>query len=258
MERILHLLWLVSQSWSLSSVSAYGGVLTPPAGSLLKNVFARHAELFFANGDLGAFHGLLNPLSSRSLVESCVMPVLMYGAEAWCINASLLSKLGSFQSEVGKKILRLPKFTANQVPLLALDCPTMRCRCLCAIFSSEQSTLSTEVFNTLTFSSVESTLLINQCRLLEQPYTQKFTDEVLTNPDVVLGSLKKQILRADCSLVLSEANTHPSQSIVAEVASHMGWLKVWDTALDHGPSGTNAVLSILKLLSKTVFADGRL
>ena len=89
---------------------------------------------FFANGDLGAFHGLLNPLSSRSLVESCVMPVLMFGAEA-CYNASLLSKLESFQSEIGKKILRLPKFTANQVPLLDLNWPTMRCRCLCAKLS---------------------------------------------------------------------------------------------------------------------------
>ena len=70
---------------------------------------------FFANGDLGAFHGLLNPLSSRSLVESCVFPVLMYGAEAWSITASLLLKLESFQSEIGKKILRLPRFTANLV-----------------------------------------------------------------------------------------------------------------------------------------------
>ena len=35
----------------------------------------------------------------------------------------------------------------------------------------------------------------------------------------------------------------------------MGWLKIWDTALDHGPTGTIAVLSILKLLSKTVFTD---
>ena len=69
---------------------------------------------FFANGDLGAFHGLLNPLSSQSLVESCVLPILMYGAEAWCINASLLLKLESFQSEIGKKILRLPKFSANR------------------------------------------------------------------------------------------------------------------------------------------------
>ena len=39
---------------------------------------------------------------------------------------------------------------------------------------------------------------------------------------------------------------------------HMRWLKVWDTAVDHGPSGTNAVLSILKLLSKTVFADRKI
>ena len=76
---------------------------------------------FFANGDLGAFHGLLNQLSSRSLVESCVFPVLMYGAESWCINASLLLKLESFQSEIGKKILRLSKFTANHIPLLALN-----------------------------------------------------------------------------------------------------------------------------------------
>ena len=107
----------------------YGGALTPPAGSELKNVSVKHA-VFFTNGDLGAFHGLLNPLSSRSLVESCVIPVLMFGAEAWCCNASLLSKLESFQSEIGKKILRFPKFTANQVPLLALNWPTMRCHCL--------------------------------------------------------------------------------------------------------------------------------
>ena len=154
------------------------------------------------------------------------------------------------------------KFTANQVPLLALNWPTMRFHCLYAklsflhnIHSSEQSTLSAEVFNTLTFPSIESTLLINQCHLLEQPYSQKFTNEVLTNLDVVLRSPTEWIIKADCSLLLSEAKTHPSQSIVAEVASNMGWVRVWDTALDHGPSETISVLSILKLLSKTVFAD---
>ena len=79
---------------------------------------------FFANDDLGAFHGLLNPLSSRSIIETCVMPVLLYGVEAWSLNASLLAKLESFQSEIGKKILRLSKFTADRVPLLALNWPT--------------------------------------------------------------------------------------------------------------------------------------
>ena len=101
----------------------------------VKEHICKARRAFFANGDLGTFHGLLNPLSSRSLVESCVLPILMYGAEAWCINASLLSKLESFQSEIGKKILRLSKFAANHIPLLALNWPTMRCRCLCAKLS---------------------------------------------------------------------------------------------------------------------------
>ena len=36
---------------------------------------------FFAHGQLGVFHGLLNPLSP-SLIESCVIPVLMYSEES--------------------------------------------------------------------------------------------------------------------------------------------------------------------------------
>ena len=48
---------------------------------------------FIAYCDLGAFHSLLNPLSSWSFVECCVMPVLMYGAEAWYINASFAIKV---------------------------------------------------------------------------------------------------------------------------------------------------------------------
>ena len=67
--------------------------------------FCKARRAFFANVDLSAFHGLLNPLSSRSLVESCVMQVLLFGAEAWCCNASLLSKLESFQSKIGRRFL---------------------------------------------------------------------------------------------------------------------------------------------------------
>ena len=48
---------------------------------------------FFSHGQLGAFHGLLNPLSSRSLVECCILPVLMYGSESWILNSTLLSIL---------------------------------------------------------------------------------------------------------------------------------------------------------------------
>ena len=107
----------------------------------------------------------------------------------------------------------------------------------------------------MTFPSIESSLFISQCHLLEKPFSRKFPEDVLTNPDMVMRSLKEDIIKADHSLLLSEAKTHPSQSTVAEVASNIGWLKVWDAALDHGSSGTIAVLSVLKLLCKTVFAD---
>ena len=76
---------------------------------------------FFSYGELGAFHGLLNPLSSRSLIECCIIPVLMYGSESWILNSTLLVKLELFQVELDKRILKLPKYTSNTIPLLALN-----------------------------------------------------------------------------------------------------------------------------------------
>ena len=76
---------------------------------------------FFAHGGIGIFHGLLNPLSSRSIFECCVVPSLLYGSEVWLLNNTLLSKLVSFQTDLGKRMtLRLPKSTANSIPLLAM------------------------------------------------------------------------------------------------------------------------------------------
>ena len=40
---------------------------------------------FFARGS-GVFHGTLNPLSSKSIVELCVLPCLLFGAETWILN----------------------------------------------------------------------------------------------------------------------------------------------------------------------------
>ena len=99
--------------------------------------------------------------------------------------------------------------------------------------------------------ALEINHLIEQCRLLELPYSPNFTSEILTNPIICMRSLKKRVVQIDCTLQLN----HPSQSIVAQVAGSVGWMKVWDAALDRGPGGTVASLSVLKLLCKTVFAD---
>ena len=46
---------------------------------------------FFARGS-GVFLGKLNPLSSRNIIEHCVLPCLLYGAESWILNNALASQ----------------------------------------------------------------------------------------------------------------------------------------------------------------------
>ena len=48
-------------------------------------------------GSIGVFQGDTSPLSSREVIESCVMPVLLYGSENWILTEALLKKLEAFQ-----------------------------------------------------------------------------------------------------------------------------------------------------------------
>ena len=64
-------------------------------------------KAYFALGSLGAFNGDLNPLSSRSIFETCVLPVLLYGCETWLLDKSNLVVLEKFQCEIGRRILHL-------------------------------------------------------------------------------------------------------------------------------------------------------
>ena len=52
---------------------------------------------FFAFGAMGGFQGKLNPISTRCIFETCVVPVLLYGCENWILTDSLLHKLEMFQ-----------------------------------------------------------------------------------------------------------------------------------------------------------------
>ena len=52
---------------------------------------------FFHYGSIGVFQGDICPLSSRSVLECCVMPVLLYGCENWVLTNSLWQKMESFQ-----------------------------------------------------------------------------------------------------------------------------------------------------------------
>ena len=47
---------------------------------------------FFAYGSMGVFQGDLSPLSGRSVVDTCILPILFYGAENWCLSHHALTR----------------------------------------------------------------------------------------------------------------------------------------------------------------------
>ena len=168
--------------------------------------------------------------------------MLLYGAEFWILNISLLKKLESFQAEIGKRILRLPKSTANNVVLLALQWPSIRARVLCIKLAfllklmNYTDSLSSRVFRSLAINDVEALHLVRQCRFLESRFDSNFTTRILSSPaDLSRSRLKKEIVDTDWSLLLSESSEHHSQQHVYRVAisSQCSWPKVWDFALDY-------------------------
>lgn len=192
---------------------------------------------FFSHGQLGAFQGLLNPLSSRSIVECCVLPVLMYGSESWVLNSTLLSSLESFQSELGKRILKLPKHTSNSIPLLVLNWPSMGGRILCnklsfLIRSSQDQcdSLKSQVFNSLAASDVMSMSIVKQCKFLVEKLGSDFTNEALSQPQTSQRKLKERIIQFDMKRTLMLSEGHPSLEFVFRGSKK----KYLDKVLGHG------------------------
>ena len=59
-------------------------------------------KAFFQFGSIGTFDGEFNPASSRSIIDTCVMLVLLYGCENWILS-SHIDKLHRFLcSQVAK------------------------------------------------------------------------------------------------------------------------------------------------------------
>ena len=83
---------------------------------------AKARKAFFALGSTRAFHGDLNPLSSSNILETCVLSVLLYGCETWLLDASCIQALERFQCEIGRRILNLYKFHANEAVRIGLPC----------------------------------------------------------------------------------------------------------------------------------------
>ena len=69
-----------------SSVKCLGAWWSPSLSctKLVEENIKKARRAFFARCS-GVFHSTLNPLSSKSIVEHCVLPYLLFGAETWIL-----------------------------------------------------------------------------------------------------------------------------------------------------------------------------
>ena len=122
---------------------------------------------FFALGNIGAFQGELNPLSSISIFESCI---ILYGCETGLLDSSTLNLLERFQGEIGRRILRLPNFYSGRAVRIGLHWASMSTRILLRklkflskLLCPKKDTLSSRTFTSLAVEDVYNTSVIQQC-----------------------------------------------------------------------------------------------
>ena len=54
------------------------------------------------------------PDSSSSIVQTCILPILLYGVENWVLTSESIKKLECFQGEIVKRILQMSKQFSNK------------------------------------------------------------------------------------------------------------------------------------------------
>ena len=88
--------------------------------SISKNIGkVRHS--FFLHGSIGAFQSDLHPLSTRSIIETCVLSFLLSGCENWILSSKCHVDLELFVGEMSKRALKWSKHFSNRAGLVTLD-----------------------------------------------------------------------------------------------------------------------------------------
>ena len=95
--------------------------------SVEENISREHKS-FFHYGSLSAFQGDLSPLSTRSINETCAMPILLFGSENWIVSGGILDQLESFLGELAKRALKWPRHFSNTSAMTVLDLDSVTSR----------------------------------------------------------------------------------------------------------------------------------
>ena len=152
--------------------------------SMLDERILKAKKAFFQFGSISAFQGNVSPVSTSSVIECCVYPVLLYGIENWIFCTNSLKKLECFQGILAKSILKLPQWCPNIAACIALGwdyihsiCTIRKLKCLSKIATKENS-IAYRAFSSLV-DDVESLCIVKECKELEGRFIVNFTSRVL-------------------------------------------------------------------------------
>ena len=184
---------------------------------------------YFALGRLGAFQGYLNPLSSCSIFETCIVPILLYGSETWLLDSTSLNALESFQHEIGCRILCVPRCYSKSAVRIGLHWPSVatsvlirKLSFLSKLLSGTMDTISRRIFTSLAMENVFETSIVQQCKMLEANLSTCILVKCLSDPENTPGivSNRKHILRSDFQLLLSSSTDHLLQLHKSPIFPH--------------------------------------
>ena len=218
-------------------------------------------QQFFALGSSGGFLGYSNPLSAREVLEICIIPTLLYGAENWILDEGCLALLECFQAEIGRRILKLSRYHSRLAVQIGLSLPSVTARVLTRKISylyhlllSEDKSIATSTFRILVSQNVYNMSLVQQCIFLDSKLKTNCTAQILgdvnnTSPNI--KKLKESIISTDRQLILDDACKHQPVTLASEI----NWLRVWEAARDKGPYWTNVAQSFYRILTRPLFGD---
>ena len=136
-------------------------------------------------------------------------------------------------------------------PLVFLNWPTMRYRILTRkltflyrLVNSHQPSICVKVFNSLK-DKASGTLIVQQCRFLEEAYGTNITESILEGDIASIKSIRKALRAADSDYVWSRVS---QQSSLRALSREISWPKLWDMARDRGIQGARSLSVILKIL----------
>ncbi len=207
-------------------------------------------RVFFQFDSIGCFQGALNPASSRSVIKTCVMPVLLYGCENWIMSESLLDKLDSFLGEIAKRALGWPKHHSNTAALVALDMMSARSELLIAKLrflkrrTAKHDVIGGEAMRAFA-DDVNSLCLVKECRELEEVFGTSYTDVFLGGAD--LREVSDAVETCDKARLLKRCEK--KFKLVAEIGKGIGWARLWDSVMDLGVKHIKGLQALSRIFS---------